>query len=122
MEKKLGVYKLDFDCDRSGSLGGVFVAQKNHVDILVQNKIEVYFGDVLGKHSQVVGSIDEDEIVLLSDDPTVVSFVLSHELYHGFNPFEYEVINHERIRFNGMTLINVVRILEVESIIGDSSL
>lgn len=48
------IYKMDCDCGRMGSLQGVFIAEKEHVTVLLKKKIEVYFGEVLGKHSCIL--------------------------------------------------------------------
>lgn len=47
------IYKLNADYGRNGNLTGVFIAEKEHVAVLLENKIEVYFGEVLGKHSEI---------------------------------------------------------------------
>lgn len=47
------IYKMDCDCGRMGSLQGVFIAEKEHVTVLLKQKIEASFGAVLGKHSSI---------------------------------------------------------------------
>lgn len=42
------LFKMDFDCGRMGNLEGVFIADTEDVEYLVNNKISVYFGEVLG--------------------------------------------------------------------------
>ena len=52
------LFKMDFDCGRMGNLEGVFIADTEDVEYLVNNKISVYFGfsnfakpeNVIGKH------------------------------------------------------------------------
>lgn len=89
MNNMKAVYKLNFDCGRQGSLTGVFVADTELVEILMEKEIQVYFGEVLGKHSEVYGSIDEGEIIEVSRDPAVVSLIQDNDLETGYNPFEY---------------------------------
>jgi hypothetical protein len=48
------IYRMDIDCGRNGNLTGVFIADKDHVKILLEKKIEIYFGEVLGKHSEII--------------------------------------------------------------------
>lgn len=49
----------------------------------------VYFGEVLGKHSEVYGPIDGNEIKFVSNDPLVIKTVVDNNLCFGFNPFHY---------------------------------
>jgi len=86
---KKGVYRLEFDCGRMGVLEGTFVATDKEVEILLKENIEVYFGEVLGKHSEITGGIDEGEIVLLTDNQDVVKAVEEYDLSSGTNPFYY---------------------------------
>lgn len=39
------LFKMDFDCGRMGNLEGVFIADTEDVEYLVNNKISVYFGE-----------------------------------------------------------------------------
>jgi hypothetical protein len=94
-ERVKAIYKMNFDYGRSGSLEGVFVAEKEHVKILVDKKIEIYFGEVLGKHSEVVGIVTESEIKMISDNPEVVEIFEKHDLSSGYNPFGYSAVSSE---------------------------
>jgi hypothetical protein len=111
---QLAVYKLNVDLNRQGELKGLFIAKKNHVRLLLENKIQVYFGEVLGKHSEVYGSLEENDIIFVSDNEDVIDLILEHDLEHGFNPFEYTAINTDRDDFEDETILNVVEILEQE--------
>jgi hypothetical protein len=108
------VYKLNFSCGKQGDLTGVFIAKKNHIKILLENKIEVYFGEVLGKHSRIYGKIEEKNIELVSDSSEVIDVIKTHKLENGFNPFEYRAINTGREVFEDLTVFEVVEILENE--------
>jgi len=89
------VFKMDFDCGRMGELTGVFVADKDAIKWLIENKGEIYFGEVLGKHSEIYGPIDEADIKLVSDAPEVVAVIEKHELSSGYNPLNYSFLNQE---------------------------
>jgi hypothetical protein len=91
MTETKGLYKLNFDCGRSGSLEGLFVANVEDVKFLIDVGWEVYFGEVLGKHSEVCGPIEEVDIKLISTDDAVIKIVTEHELENGHNPFHYSV-------------------------------
>ena len=86
MSKK-GVYKFDWDCGRQGSIDGVFVATDEDVKDIIGK--EVYFGEVLGKHSEIYGPIEDGEIKLISDDNVVVDLFEKHNIQCGFNPLDY---------------------------------
>jgi len=80
------VYKWEWDCGRQGSLEGLFVADEQ--DVLNAIGKDVYFGEVLGKHSDVHGKLEANEFTPLSDDPAVIAFVREHGPF-GFNPLGY---------------------------------
>lgn len=93
MEK--GIYKLHFDCGRMGQLDGIFIAPKEHVKVLIEEKIQVYFGEVLGKHSEIHGPIEEKDITFISDNPEAIKIIEELELETGYNPFGYSAYDHE---------------------------
>ena len=88
MSKK-GIYKLDVSVGRMGDLDGVFVATKEQVDTLINDEIIVYFGEVLGKHSEVYGGIEKHEIKFITNDKVVVDLFVDNDLSNGFDPFDY---------------------------------
>lgn len=67
------VYAYHQDFGRIGSLSGLFTADEEDVETAMGQ--EVYLDEVLGKHSEVEGSIDDSTVVLASEDPTVITFV-----------------------------------------------
>lgn len=82
-----GLYKFNFDCGRMGELNGIFIADSKDVESVIGK--EVYFGEVLGKHSDIYGTIDEGEIKLITDDPEIVSLMEENNISTGFNPLDY---------------------------------
>lgn len=89
------LFKMDFDCGRMGSLEGVFVADIEDVEYLVNNKISIQFGEVLGKHSDISGRVDESEIKLITSDENVIKIVEEYELESGYNPFDQTLCESE---------------------------
>ena len=73
---------MDFDCGRMGNLEGVFIADTEDVEYLVNNKISVYFGEVLGSLAPIVleQALKESGTQLLEP---YLSFIL-------YAPQEYE--------------------------------
>ena len=55
------LYKFYWDCGRMGELEGLFIAE----DDVLKNSIgkNVYFGEVLGKHSEIYGVIGVHDFI-----------------------------------------------------------
>jgi hypothetical protein len=83
------IYKFHQDHGRMGSLEGIFVADPKEVKQLIDSEKDVYFGEVLGKHSEIYSPISDDEITMVSDDPAFVELFEAHDLSSGFCPFDY---------------------------------
>ncbi len=84
--KKL--YQFYWDCGRAGSVEGLFIAEEDFVNKHIGNS--VYFGEILGKHSEVEGTMDEDDLKII-DIPNNVVELLEEKLgktISGYNPLE----------------------------------
>jgi hypothetical protein len=88
MEEKW-LWKFYWSCGRMGSLEGLFVATKEEIDRIIGKK--VYFGEVLGKHSEIYGTLDENDIKRIDlDSETVVKVTnLLGDTWSGYNLLEY---------------------------------
>jgi len=88
MDKKY-LWKFDADCGRQGNLEGLFVATKQEIKDTVGKY--AYFGEVLGKHSEVCGNIEKKEIIKVDLDSETVEKVskILGETWSGFNPTHY---------------------------------
>lgn len=87
MEKYL--WRFFWDCRRSGSLDGLIVATEEEIKDLAGKR--AYFGEVLGKHSEVYGNLnieDFEKVDIDSESVTKVSKVLGDN-WSGFDPREY---------------------------------
>lgn len=82
-ECKECLWSFHWSCGRQGDLDGLFKATKEEVKNVIGKT--AYFGEVLGKHSEVYGTLEEHEIELVSDDP--IKVMNSEE--SGFNPLNY---------------------------------
>lgn len=82
-----GFYKFEFDCGRMGELTGTFFADSFDVESVIGK--EVYFGEVLGKHSEVYGTIDEGGITLITDDTEIIKVLKDGKASVGINPLDY---------------------------------
>jgi hypothetical protein len=82
-----GLYKFYWDCGRQGSLEGVFIEDEENIKDIIGK--EVYFGEVLGKHSEIYGIIKNQDITLVTKDFPVIKIIKEYSLESGFNPFDY---------------------------------
>ncbi|RJV96820.1 hypothetical protein DWW15_12945 [Subdoligranulum sp. AF14-43] len=78
--KKL--WKFEWDSDYA-FIGGIFKA----TDEQIKNAIgkTIYLGEAEGKHSEVYGVLEENDIVLVSDNPIAVKIIPEF----GYNPLGY---------------------------------
>ena len=83
------LWKFGWDCGRMGEVDGLFVAS----DKEIQNAIgkDVYFGEILGKHSEVYGVLDEDDLEKVNLDSVSTERVakLLGDTWGGYNPLDY---------------------------------
>ena len=91
----LNLYSFYVDCGRMGSLDGLFIATQEEVDKAIGKYM--YFGEVLGKHSEVEGTLEASEVTLVSSEQDKVQWL--YELLgsdvSGFNPLSYIQGNDE---------------------------
>lgn len=85
------LYSFYWDCGRMGDLQGMFVASPEQIAAIIGR--QAYFGEVLGKHSEIYGRVNEQDITLVSDDQEKVAWLLEvtggFETISGFNPLEF---------------------------------
>ncbi|UKL14787.1 hypothetical protein C121_54 [Stenotrophomonas phage C121] len=81
-----GIYRFKQDC-YYGDLTGIFVAEDTDIDNVVGTR--VYFGEVLGKHSEVVIVLERGHFTLMTDAQDVVAHFEHYNLSTGYNPFNY---------------------------------
>lgn len=84
------IAKFYWDCGRMGEVDGIFVTTKEAINAAIGK--EIYFGEILGKHSEVYGTLNEDEIEILSEDQDFIAKfveILGDGTISGYNPLEY---------------------------------
>lgn len=74
---------------RSGTLSGVFVEDKERMQHAINTKVDLYFYDMLGKHSEYVVPLEESQVKMISDERHVIDLVSREGLAHGVNPLDY---------------------------------
>ncbi len=82
-----GLFKLEVNFPYA-SLYGLFVADTEQIECLKKNRIEVYWGEVCGKHSEECGPIYDNEITLVTTEEDVIKVIQDNGLEFGFNPLE----------------------------------
>lgn len=96
MEIKQGIYKLDVDFRRGGNLSGIFLSTNQDVEVLINNNIEIAFGEVNGKHSDINIVINESDIILVTDNEEAIECFSKYQLQNGYDPFTYEMSYYTR--------------------------
>jgi hypothetical protein len=81
--------KFYWDCGRMGCLRGKFVVNQDEYDRLMGlvGK-QIYFGEVLGKHSEIYGKLKAEDLEMVCDDQAFLKKAqeLGVDLDSGFNP------------------------------------
>ena len=98
-----GLYKMEADCCY-GILYGLFIADIDKINCLINHNIDIYFGEVLGKYSEVEFSIN-DYITLISVDENVIKIVEDNKLETGYNPlnetvYEKNELDNDTVHMN----------------------
>jgi hypothetical protein len=88
MTALLKLFRFHWGCGRQGKVEGSFVATQVEIDDAIGR--DVYFGEILGKHSEICGTLDIEDVTLLTDDPEFVAKAVKYGLVPaGYNPLEY---------------------------------
>ena len=83
----LKLYRFQVGYGRSGNLNGIFVEDEERVKKAIGN--HVYFGEVLGKHSEVYLDLEEAHFKELTDDQPFIHQFEKLDLATGYNPFDF---------------------------------
>jgi len=81
------LWRFSWSVGRAGELESIFPATRAEVEELYGQYI--VFGEVLGKHSDVQGTLEADEFEVISEDPQLVELFRKHVGSTGHNPFDY---------------------------------
>ncbi len=83
------LYSFYWDCGRQGEVNGVFLATEEEVNNVIGK--EIYFGEILGKHSEIYGKLEKNEIKIITDNQDFLKMAedLKIDLSSGFNPLAY---------------------------------
>ena len=81
------LYKMHIDCGRMGDLYATFVSTPEVIQSLIGTK--VYFGEVLGKHSEVIVTMKPEHFKILTQDQDFIDKFQEYGLEAGHVPFYY---------------------------------
>ena len=84
------MYKFMWNCGSMGNVEGLFFAEEKDVEEAIG--LELYFGEILGKHSEVCGELEADdlkEIDISSDALKEMMDTFEGDTIVGYNPLEY---------------------------------
>lgn len=85
--------RFHWDCGRMGDVSGLFITTDEALNKGYDKR--VYFGEILGKHSEVYGTLERKDIEYVSEDQEFIEkleALLGTDI-SGYNPLDY--INDE---------------------------
>ena len=87
------IYKFNMGYPYSNQIG-MFIAEKEYIDYLIDNECEVYFGELDGKHSEVMEIMQDWMFTEVTDDPFVIKMFDENNLTIGLNPLlqDYDIL------------------------------
>lgn len=80
------LYKFNWST-RDGEVTGLFVKESAEVDAAMGRPVG--FGEILGKHSDVNGQLDFEDLTVLSSDPAFIEQFEKIVGEVGYNPFDF---------------------------------
>lgn len=87
------IYKFSLDYGRSGELYGIFIQDKEYVDLFYRHNGKLYFGEVLGKHSEVICNTADCNLEIVTEDQEAINIFEKYNMTIGYNPFDYFYID-----------------------------
>ena len=100
MNEERGLYKFEVDCGRMGVISGLFVATVESVSKAIGS--ELYFDEVLGKHSEVHAEFDDETVRNITADAGMrgcereeflskLVTIVGSATISGLNPFHHMI-------------------------------
>lgn len=85
-KEKIWHYYCSFG--RMGFIEGMFVATESEIDKHIG--ANVYFGEVLGKHSEIYTEFDWSDLTELTEDENLIEKCVENNIVpNGYNPLDY---------------------------------
>lgn len=84
----LKLYRFFWDAGRQGHVEGVFAEDSETVKKSIGK--DVHFGEILGKHSEVQGILEDEDLTILCEDKDFIQKATEYKLIPiGYNPLDY---------------------------------
>lgn len=90
MKNKKIIAEYFLNCGRMGELEGSFVCEEETLKSLYGK--DIYFGEVLGKHSDIVALLEESDITIKTDDQDFIKLfeeIMGEGWSTGINPIHF---------------------------------
>lgn len=91
-DDKLRLVSFSQDYGRMGELDGLFIVDAEEwatLQKIIEEETEIYFGEVLGKHSEIFGRIKPKDIEVRSENQEFCAEFRRLKLDTGYNPLDY---------------------------------
>lgn len=88
--------KFNMYFGRMGGINGLFITTQNKLD-KIYNK-NIYFGEVLGKHSEVEGKVEASNFTTLTDEVDFIQKLerlVGSKTISGINPLHYDEVEED---------------------------
>ncbi|QYW06695.1 hypothetical protein uav_164 [Pseudomonas phage UAVern] len=81
--------RFHWDCGRQGDVTGLFITTAAALNRAYDKR--VYFGEILGKHSDISGTLERSDIEVVSEDQDFIQKLeqLLGTDISGYNPLDY---------------------------------
>lgn len=66
------IYYFKWDQGRNGIVDSLFIADSEIVEQCIGK--DVWFGEILGKHSEVFGTLEEKDFKVIPDEPGIIAW------------------------------------------------
>ncbi len=87
MNQTKHIYRFSLDCGRMGEIESIFISTPDAIEELAGK--EIYFGEVLGKHSEIYFDAHPSQFSVVTSDEDAIEIFEKHGLNNGLNPFAY---------------------------------
>ena len=83
------LWRFYWNCGRMGAVEGLFVATNDEVEEHIGK--DVYFGEILGKHSEIYGTLDWEDLEKINLDSVSTERVAKFlgDTWSGYNPLKH---------------------------------
>ncbi len=94
------LYRFYWDVQRHGEIESLFIADDEQVAAVLG--MDIYLGEVLGKHSDISGTLDAEDLLIITQEPGIIadlrrvfsgaqtdSYRFRNDTLCGINPLNY---------------------------------